>query len=52
MTKKQTTKKGGNNKVSTKKGGNNKVSTKKGGNKISTNFLNNSSGNFKITNKK
>ena len=42
MTKKQTT----------KKGGNNKVSTKKGGNKISTNFLNNSSGNFKITNKK
>ena len=39
-------------KQTTKKGGNSKVSTKKGGNKISTNFLNNSSGNFKITNKK
>ena len=39
-------------KQTTKKGGNSKTSTKKGGNKISTNFLNNSSGNFKITNKK
>ena len=52
MPKKQTTKKGGNSKASVKKGGNSKASVKKGGNKISTNFLNNSSGNFKITNKK